>query len=240
MPYNSDSKILNGTVSANDIVNLINDEIPKFLDERITYWRDKTPNYWPVGWKSKLSSTKTLPPMSTPENMKGTSTDYTNFLAYLDQMFRIWSMARNIHYVYVRNNGYTNGGKAQTSLEGGRAKAFLTENSYAISGRDKGYEMKGKALQNDVIKQFLGKLRDDINNAPTLEYVYADPCHHNCHGSCHGQCHGSCCISNCSDCRGNCCVSNCADCGCITNCGAHCNNCSNCHDDCCHGSGGWR
>lgn len=185
MAYNASSKTLYGAASASDIVNLINDEIPKYFDNRIVYWRNNAPKHWPAGWANKLSATKNPPRMSVPTNMKGHAVSYASFLASLDQMFKIWSMVRNITYQHTTNRD-TNGGHPYSTHTDGSAKAFLTENSYSISGRDADYKLSGRPMQNSYIKSLLNKLKIDIDNAPAIVYSYSDPCHHNCHNSCHG------------------------------------------------------
>lgn len=193
MAYNAQTRTLYGTASASDVINLVNDEIPKYLDSRIVYWRGRTPTHWPSGWNNKLSATRTLPRMSVPNSMRsGTPVSYANFLAALDQMFKIWSMVRNITYVHTKNNGWTNGGAAKTTHTDGSATAFLTENAYSISGRDAGYQLSGKTMQTSYVKNLLSKLRSSIESAPTITYKYADACHRNCHNKCHSRCHSSC------------------------------------------------
>lgn len=192
MAYNSGSRTMSGTATASDIVNLVNDEIPKWFDGRVTYWRNNRPAHWPAAWANKLAATNTLPRMSIPGNMgRGNTANYATFLASLDQMFRIWSMFRNITYNHTVSNGFTNGGAATSTHRDGAASAFLTENSYSISGRDRGYELSGRALQTSSVRSLLGKLRSDIWNAGSITYSYADPCHSNCHNNCHSNCHGS-------------------------------------------------
>lgn len=187
MAYNSSSRTLYGTAHASDVINFVNDEIPKYFDNRVVYWRGRVPTHWPAGWNNKLSASKTLPRMGVPNSMRaGTPVSYANFRAALDQMFQIWSMVRNINYVHVKNNGWTNGRTAQTTHHDGSARAFLTENAYSISNRDAGYQLSGKRMQTSYVKSLLSKLRSDIENAPTITYTYKDPCHKNCHNNCHG------------------------------------------------------
>lgn len=192
MAYNANSQTFSGTTSASDVINLINDIIPKYFDNRVVYWRGNPPRHWPSSWNNKLAATKTLPRMSVPGNMgTGTPISYATFRAALDQMFKIWSMLRTINFVHTVSNGWTNGGTAQSQHNDGCARAFLTENAYSISNRDAGYELSGKRLESSYIKNLAQKLRNDIANASTITYAFADPCHSNCHNSCHSSCHGS-------------------------------------------------
>lgn len=193
MAYDAQTRKLYGAAHSSDLIALVNDTIPKYFDSRIVYWRNNPPTHWPAGWNNKLSATRTLPRMSVPQSMgAGTPISYASFRASLDQMFKIWSMARNISYTHTENNGWTNGGEALTThTHCQNVTAFLTENSYSISDRDAQWKLSGRATQGFHVTSLMDKLRRDIEAAPTVSYHLTDECHSNCHNNCHDNCHGS-------------------------------------------------
>lgn len=177
----------NNLITLNDVINKIDNELKKQMQDRIVWYRGNLPPYFPsdAGWTNRFEASKTLTKVSG-SGWSGTVMSFRRVYDALIQAFALWSQVRVVTYRY-------------TYRHDDNGSVWYDDYTYRNIGRISSGEVN---IQNNIknlvnhkdqvmtvarMNSFIATLYNKWNqliSTYAVSWQY-DACHSSCHSSCH-------------------------------------------------------